>query len=65
MLRIWEQLLPFQIYKYINYSSSKNDNILRSNKNTEKNEGYIPRLHIKDGVYVGDAVVKNHKGKLN
>ena len=32
-------------------------------KNTEKSEGYIPRCHIKDGVYVGDAVVKNHKGK--
>ena len=32
-------------------------------KNTEKSEGYIPRLHIQDGVYVGDAVVKNHKGK--
>ena len=31
-------------------------------KNTEK-MGYIPRLHIKDGIYVGDAVVKNHKGK--
>ena len=32
-------------------------------KNTEKSEGYVPRLHIHDGVYVGDAVVKNHKGK--
>ena len=32
-------------------------------KNTEKSEGYVPRLHIQDGVYVGDAVVKNHKGK--
>ena len=26
-------------------------------KNTEKSEGYVPRLHIQDGVYVGDAVV--------
>ena len=32
-------------------------------KNTEKSEGYVPRLHIQDGVYVGDAVVKNYKGK--
>ena len=32
-------------------------------KNTEKSEGYILRLHIQDGVYVGDAVVKNHEGK--
>ena len=31
-------------------------------KNTEKSEGYVPQLHIEDGVYVGDAVVKNHKG---
>ena len=30
-------------------------------KNTEKSEGYVPRLHSQDGVYVGDAVVKNHK----
>ena len=33
-------------------------------KNTEKVKGYIPRLHIQDGVNVGDAVVKNHKGKV-
>ena len=32
-------------------------------KNTEKSKGYVPRLHIQDGVYIGDAVVKNHKGK--
>ena len=32
-------------------------------KNTEKSQGYVLRLHIQDGVYVGDAVVKNHKGK--
>ena len=32
-------------------------------KNTEKSEGYVPRLHIQDGVYVGDTVVKNLKGK--
>ena len=32
-------------------------------KNTEKSEGYVPRLDIQDGIYVGDAVVKNHKGK--
>ena len=32
-------------------------------KNTEKSEVYVPQLHIQDGVYVGDAVVKNHKGK--
>ena len=32
-------------------------------KNTEKSEGYVPRLHIQDGVYVGDSVVKNHEGK--
>ena len=31
--------------------------------NTGKSEGYIPRLHIKDGVHVGDAVVKNFKGE--
>ena len=24
---------------------------------------YVPRLHIQDDVYVGDSVVKNHKGK--
>ena len=33
-------------------------------KNTRKSEGYIPRLHIQDGVYIGDAVVKNPKEKL-
>ena len=32
-------------------------------KNAEKSKGYVPRLHIQDDVYVGDAVVKNHKGK--
>ena len=32
-------------------------------KYTEESEGYVPRLHIQDGVYLGDAVVKNHKGK--
>ena len=32
-------------------------------KNTEESEGYVPRLHIQDGVYVGDAVIKNYKGK--
>ena len=33
-------------------------------KNTERSEGYILQLHIQDGVYLGDAVVKNHKEKL-
>ena len=32
-------------------------------KNMERSKEYIPRFHIQDGVYVGDAVVKNHKGK--
>ena len=32
-------------------------------KNTEKGEGCIPRLYIKDRVNVVDAVVINHKGK--
>ena len=32
-------------------------------KHKEKSEGYVPRLHIQDVVYVGDAFVKNHKGK--
>ena len=27
----------------------------------QKSEGYVPQLHIQDGVYVGDAVVKNLK----
>ena len=47
----------------INYSSSNSYNIGRLNKKKKKGEGYIPLLHIKDGVYVRDGVVKNHKGK--
>ena len=31
-------------------------------KNNEKSEGYIPRLHIGEGIYAGDAIVKNCKG---
>ena len=41
----------------------KSTNTLTSATRTEKSEGYIPCLHIKDYVYVEDAVVKNHKGK--
>ena len=33
-------------------------------KNTEKSESYVSRLHVQGGVYVGDLVVKNTKGKL-
>ena len=32
-------------------------------ENTERSGGYIPRLHIGKGIYVGDAIVKNCKGK--
>ena len=32
-------------------------------ENTEKSEGYIPRLHISQGIYAADAIVKNCKGK--
>ena len=32
-------------------------------ENTKKSEGYIPRLHIGEGIYAGDAIVKNCKGK--
>ena len=32
-------------------------------KNTEKSEGYIPRLHIGEGIYAGGAIVKNCKCK--
>ena len=32
-------------------------------KHTENSEGYVPRLHIQDGVYVEDAVVKKPQRK--
>ena len=32
-------------------------------ENTEKSEGYVPRLHIGKGIYAGDAIVKNCNGK--
>ena len=32
-------------------------------ENSGKSEGYIPRLHIGEGIYAGDAIVKNCKGK--
>lgn len=31
--------------------------------NSEIPEGYVPRLHIHDGVYLGDAIVSNRDGK--
>ena len=27
-------------------------------KNTEKSEGYVPRLHFGEGIYAGDAIVE-------
>ena len=32
-------------------------------KNTEKSEGYEPRLHIGEGINAGDAIVENCNGK--
>ena len=32
-------------------------------ENTEKREGHLPRLHIGEGIYAGDAIVKNCNGK--
>ena len=32
-------------------------------ENTEKSEGYVPRLHVGEGIYAGDATVKNCNGK--
>ena len=32
-------------------------------ENAGKSEGYIPRLHIGEGIYAGDAIVINCKGK--
>lgn len=31
--------------------------------NSEITEGYVPRLHVHDGVYLGDAIVSNRDGK--
>ena len=32
-------------------------------ENTGKSEGYIPRLNIGEGIYAGNAIVKNCNGK--
>ena len=32
-------------------------------ENTEKSEGYVPRLHFGEGIYAGVAIVKNCNGK--
>ena len=32
-------------------------------ENTEKSEGYVPRLHFGEGIYAGDATVRNCNGK--
>ena len=32
-------------------------------ENTEKSEGYVPRLHFGGGIYAGDVIVKNCNGK--
>ena len=64
MLRNWEHCYPFKSTNKFTIPAQTVTTFYVNIKNTEKSEGYVPRLHIQDGVYVGDAVVKNLKGKL-
>ena len=34
-------------------------------KNSEQKQGFIPQLHLYNGVYLGNAIVSNNNNKAN
>ena len=61
-LEIQNKLYPFESTKILTIPA-RTVTFYIPIENTEKSKGYIPRLHIGEGIYAGDAIVKNCEGK--
>ena len=62
-LEIQNKLYPFESTQILTIPARTVTKLYITIENTEKIEGYIPRLHIGEGIYARDAIVKNCKGK--
>ena len=62
-LEIQNKLYPFESTQISTIPAKTVTTFYIPIENTGKSEGYIPRLHIGEGIYAGDAIVKNFKGK--
>ena len=60
---IKNKLYPFESTQTLTISAKTVTTFYIPIENSGKSEGYIPRLHIDERIYTGDAVVKNCKGK--
>ena len=62
-LEILDKLYPFQSTQILTIPARTVTTFFITIENTEKSEGYIPRLHIAEGVYAEDAIEIICKGK--
>lgn len=60
---IWqEHRIPFSNVTFAALPPRSNTGIKLCIKNTEQKEGFIPRINLEPGIYVGNALLKNNKG---
>ena len=62
-LEIQNKLYPFESTQILTVPARTVTTFYIPIKNTDKSEGYVPRLHIGKGIYAGDAIVKKFNGK--
>ena len=62
-LEIQNKQYPFESTQILTIPATTVTKFYIPIENTEESEGYIPRLHIGEGIYAEDAIVKNCKGK--
>ena len=62
-LEIQNKLYPFESTQILTIPTRTIATFYIPFENTEKSEGYVPRLHFREGIDAGDAIVKNCNGK--
>ena len=62
---IKNKLYPFESTQILTISARTVTTFYITIKNTEEIKGYIPWLHIGEGIYARVAIVKNFKGKAH
>ena len=62
-LEIQNKLYPFESTQILIIPARTVTTFYVPIENTEKSEGYVPRLHFGEGIYAGDGIVKNCNDK--
>ena len=62
-LEINNEVYPFEMQETILVPARRISGFYVNMKNSEQRQGFIPQLHLCNGVYLGNAIVSNHNNK--